>query len=267
MKRYNRTQYNGRMRATVQRSGRILFTGELARRIGMGVKGAVEFWHDDERFLLYMVVFDDRRDEGYEINHSGRYYYVSTDMLLDEFGLDYTSDDLVCDLLPRPEENETYGGAVYELLFRKKKALSKVAPLFDVRQVEQLRQRSRWLSQMASCVDEVLKQTGSERKWFYDFPLSEDEMGDCADIAVLSKTEGFLMSIWVTDIKMERTMVRRANRALADWPDMEVWVFNYETKRWHSNVRRAKGKCVSPTLGIDLPKWMKEKQDKIKLYE
>lgn len=121
---YNNNESNGKLKCTIQQTGRIGFTETTARQLRLYMVDAVKFARDDrEDDTLYLVNdVSESEPNAFKVCKAGMYYYVNTKHLFEELGLDFESNTIIFDLKrePKYKEMEVYK-MIKRVLPRKKK--------------------------------------------------------------------------------------------------------------------------------------------------
>ena len=102
-----------KLKATIQRSGRLGFTEETARYLNLADEKFAKFAQDDESGTLYLIILDMRDEDSFDIRSSSGYYYVSAKMMFDSLGMDYEKNVIMFDLVRKPSLDETLEGQVF----------------------------------------------------------------------------------------------------------------------------------------------------------
>lgn len=102
-----------KLKATIQRSGRLGFTEETARYMNLAEEKFAKFAQDDESGTLYLIIHDIRDEDSFEIRSSSGYYYVPAKMMFDSLGMDYEKNVIMFDLVRKPSLDETLEGQVF----------------------------------------------------------------------------------------------------------------------------------------------------------
>ena len=102
-----------KLKATIQRSGRLGFTEETARYTNLAEEKFAKFAQDDESGTLYLIIHDTRDEDSFEIRSSSGYYYVPAKMMFDSLGMDYEKNVIMFDLVRKPSLDETLEGQVF----------------------------------------------------------------------------------------------------------------------------------------------------------
>lgn len=119
MKILSAQDYNQRLRVSIQASGKLSFTNETVRCLGIDASSKVVFGQDDtDPQVLYLILPDDRgRQDAFEVRASGKYYYVPTKTMFDALGMDYTSENaaVLFDLVRMESMDAEAGGKVFKM--------------------------------------------------------------------------------------------------------------------------------------------------------
>lgn len=119
MKILSAQDYNQRLRVSIQASGKLSFTNETVRCLGIDASSKVVFGQDDtDPQVLYLILPDDgSRQDAFEVRASGKYYYVPTKTMFDALGMDYTSENaaVLFDLVRMESMDAEAGGKVFKM--------------------------------------------------------------------------------------------------------------------------------------------------------
>jgi hypothetical protein len=102
-----------KLKATIQRSGRLGFTEETARYMNLADEKFAKFAQDDESGTLYLIIIDKRNEDCFDIRSSSGYYFVPAKMMFDSLGMDYEQNVIMFDLVRKPSLDETLEGQVF----------------------------------------------------------------------------------------------------------------------------------------------------------
>ena len=109
-------KFNVNLKATIQSSGRLNFTEDTARVLGLSETTRMRFGIDDENEdVFYLVIVPEGDDNSFKIRKSGIYHYLPGKLLFDSLGLDYKTNPIMFDLIRLPEMDEIAEGEVYKL--------------------------------------------------------------------------------------------------------------------------------------------------------
>lgn len=122
MKILSAKDYSQKLRVSIQASGKLSFTNETVRCLGISSSSKVVFGQDDEDpSVLYFILPDDlKRQDAFEVRASGKYYYVPTKAMFDALGVDYSSDSAIVlfDLVRMEEKDAEACGKVFKMCKR-----------------------------------------------------------------------------------------------------------------------------------------------------
>ena len=102
-----------KLKATIQRSGRLGFTEETARYMNLADEKFAKFAQDDESGTLYLIIIDKSNEDSFDIRSSSGYYFVPAKMMFDSLGMDYEQNVIMFDLVRKPSLDETLEGQVF----------------------------------------------------------------------------------------------------------------------------------------------------------
>ena len=102
-----------KLKATIQRSGRLGFTEETAKYMNLADGKFAKFAQDDESGVLYLIIIDKRNEDCFDIRSSSGYYFVPAKMMFDSLGVDYEKNVVMFDLVRKPSLDETLEGQVF----------------------------------------------------------------------------------------------------------------------------------------------------------
>lgn len=102
-----------KLKATIQRSGRLGFTEETARYMNLADEKFAKFAQDDESGTLYLIIIDKSNEDCFDIRSSSGYYFVPAKMMFDSLGMDYEQNVIMFDLVRKPSLDETLEGQVF----------------------------------------------------------------------------------------------------------------------------------------------------------
>lgn len=106
--------YSGKLRASVQMSGRFGFSEETAKVLQLQDRMAIKFAQDDDETLYCAFPNSDDAD-AFRVRRSGRYYYVPTDVLFSSLGIDYKKYNILFSLVRDADKDEELGGKAYRM--------------------------------------------------------------------------------------------------------------------------------------------------------
>lgn len=112
-------QYSVRLKATIQKSGRLGFTADTAEALALSTDMSVQFARDDEGDrALYMVLREGQPANSFRVMKAGQYFYLPTRQMFDAFGEDYINKVVMFDLTPIDSLDAQFGGRVYKMARR-----------------------------------------------------------------------------------------------------------------------------------------------------
>lgn len=113
-------KFNVKLKATIQSSGKLNFSEDTAKALGLTDITYMRFGIDDEdESIYYLAILAEGDDNAFKINKSGVYYYLQGKLLFDSLGLDYQTRPIMFDMIRMTEMDEVAGGEVYKLLKRR----------------------------------------------------------------------------------------------------------------------------------------------------
>ena len=121
MKVLSYRQFNDRLKATVQASGKLSFTEDAAKAMGIGEGSLIKFAIDDENDnQLYVVLSNGSEDpDAFRVRKAGVYCYVSARNIFDALGVDYRKQAIVFQLVRVQSLDESLGGMSFRMCKRK----------------------------------------------------------------------------------------------------------------------------------------------------
>ena len=112
-------KYNVKLKATIHSSGKLNFTEDTVRVLGLSESTFVRFGIDDEdSSVYYLAILPEGDENSFQIRKSGACHYIPGKLLFDALGLDYKNKPIMFDLIRMSEMDEVAGGEVYKLLKR-----------------------------------------------------------------------------------------------------------------------------------------------------
>lgn len=119
-------KYTFSLKVTIQKSGKLGFSGPTAEELGIDVDTYAKFYMDDENPKSPIVVFSKNKDDdSFKANKSGDYYSLSTTVLFDSLGFDFKKQSIICDLKREEEYDNFVGGKAYRIVSRAPKSRKK----------------------------------------------------------------------------------------------------------------------------------------------
>lgn len=97
---YKNNESSGKLKCTIQQTGRLGFTDATAKQLRLHIVDAVQFAKDDQEDDTLYLVNDVNESEpnAFKVCKAGMYYYVNTKHLFEELGLDFESNTIIFDL-------------------------------------------------------------------------------------------------------------------------------------------------------------------------
>lgn len=113
-------QFKGKLKATIQATGKLGFTSDTARILNLGNEKYAKFAKDDESDTLYLIIIDKGDEDAFPIRESSDYYYASTARMFDMLGMDYQNMTIMFDLVRQASLDDILQGEVYLMRKRQK---------------------------------------------------------------------------------------------------------------------------------------------------
>lgn len=119
MKILSSKQYGVNLKATVQSTGKLGFSGSTSTALLLTTAKCIRFAQDDDADeTLYLAVMEGRDEDGFKLLQSGGYYSVATRALFDALGVDYKTQTVIYDLVRDASKDEVLGGQTYRMMPR-----------------------------------------------------------------------------------------------------------------------------------------------------
>ena len=106
-------QFTAKLKATIQSTGKLGFTGETAKCLNLQAEKHAKFAKDDETKVLYLILMNMPNEDAFPIKSTSGYYYAATTRMFDMLGLDYRSKTIMFDLIRQNSLDADLGGEVY----------------------------------------------------------------------------------------------------------------------------------------------------------
>lgn len=106
--------YSGRLRASVQMSGRFGFSEDTAKTLQLYDRMNIKFAQDDDG-TIYCSFPDGDDSDAFKVRKSGRYFYVPTDVLFSSLGIDYKNYNILFSLVRDTTKDDELGGKAYRM--------------------------------------------------------------------------------------------------------------------------------------------------------
>lgn len=112
-------QYRVKLKATIQKSGRLGFTAKTAETLALSSRCSVQLARDSEDDkALYMILIDGSAENSLGVKKAGKYFYLPTKRMFDAFYEDYNNKVVIFDLIPVPKLDAQFGGKVFKMMRR-----------------------------------------------------------------------------------------------------------------------------------------------------
>lgn len=116
MKILSSKQYGANLKATVQNTGKLGFSGATSTALQLSSGKYIRFAQDDDADeTLYLAVMDGRDEDGFKLLQSGGYYSVATRALFEALEVDYKTRTVIYDLQRDASKDEALGGRAYRM--------------------------------------------------------------------------------------------------------------------------------------------------------
>lgn len=120
IKKFNAKEYTLKLKATIQATGKLGFTQETIKTLGLTPECSVLIGQDEEQSdNFYLGVLRELREDAFPVIASGQYVNLNTKQLFDELGVDYTKWTVMFDLYRFKEGDEEMGCECYKMVMRK----------------------------------------------------------------------------------------------------------------------------------------------------
>ena len=106
--------YSTKMKATIQRSGKLGFNSAAIEKIHISVGTYVKFAEDAES-NLYLIFLSEVNEDAFKVCKAGAYYYVNSRGIFDALNYNFQNKSVVFDMC---ETNDDYGKVIYKLIER-----------------------------------------------------------------------------------------------------------------------------------------------------
>ena len=113
-------QFSNSLKVTIQATGKLNFSDETARILGLKEGTLVKFAMDEEDGnALYLVLSSLEKDaDAFKVRKSDVYYYVPTKMLFDALGIDYKGKAILYDLVRSQSKDAELEGMAFRMTLR-----------------------------------------------------------------------------------------------------------------------------------------------------
>jgi len=117
---FNAQEFTQKLKATIQRTGRIGFTAETISTLQLNADTYVRIAPDTEdKNTYYMAFVREEVEDGFKICRSGEYVFLQTKQLFDKIGLDYKKWNIMFDMNRFENGDQIMGGECYTMTLRK----------------------------------------------------------------------------------------------------------------------------------------------------
>lgn len=106
-------QFTAKLKATIQSTGKLGFTGETAKCLNLEAEKHAKFAKDDETGVLYLILMNRPNEDAFPIKSTSGYYYAATSRMFDMLGFDYKSTTIMFDLIRQNSLDSDLNGEVY----------------------------------------------------------------------------------------------------------------------------------------------------------
>lgn len=98
LKIFSAKDYNARLKCTIHSSGKLGFTDETAKELGLTNNSGIKFASNENGDLHIINCREDVDEDAFAVCKSGAYFYVNAKPLFDSLGLDYKNNVIMFDL-------------------------------------------------------------------------------------------------------------------------------------------------------------------------
>ena len=118
---FNAKNYTKRLKATIQATGKLGFTAETIKTLGLTTDCSIILGPDDEnKSIYYMGILREHREDAFAVMSSGQYLFLNTKQLFDDMCIDYSAKwTVMFDLSRFKEGDEVMGCECYKMTMRK----------------------------------------------------------------------------------------------------------------------------------------------------
>ena len=106
-------QFTAKLKATIQSTGKLGFTGETAKCLNLEAEKHAKFAKDDETGVLQLILMNRPNEDAFPIKSTSGYYYAATSRMFDMLGFDYKSTTIMFDLIRQNSLDSDLNGEVY----------------------------------------------------------------------------------------------------------------------------------------------------------
>lgn len=113
---YSAKQFSVKLKATIQATGKLGFTDETAKELGLSSQTYIKLGTDeDDPDVMYLVVLQEEDDDAFKVCKAGDYFYLPTSVLFMSLGYDFKSKTIIFDITRTKELDNKFNGKVYKL--------------------------------------------------------------------------------------------------------------------------------------------------------
>ena len=129
---YSAKQFSVKLKATIQATGKLGFTDETAKELGLSSHTYIKLGTDEDNpEAQYLVVLSEEDEDAFKVCKAGNYFYLPTSVLFMSLGYDFKSKTIIFDLTRSKEFDDKFNGKVYKLNKRESdKKRKRIAQLF-----------------------------------------------------------------------------------------------------------------------------------------
>lgn len=98
IKIFSAKDYNAKLKCTIHSSGKLGFTEETAKELGLTNNSGIKFGCNEEGDLLMINCREGIDEDAFAVCKSGTYFYVNAKPLFDSLALDYKNNVIMFDL-------------------------------------------------------------------------------------------------------------------------------------------------------------------------
>lgn len=125
-------QFATKLKATIQKSGRLGFTEDTAKILDFQSGKRAKFAKDDEKDILYLIIISEDSEDAFQIKQSSGYYYVQARQMFDMLGFDYENYYIIFDLI----RDKSLDAELQGMVFRMKERLNKRKEKDEEKEIE-----------------------------------------------------------------------------------------------------------------------------------
>ena len=116
---FNAKELTQKLKATVQRTGKLGFTAETLVALNIRQGTHIRLAEDTEsKRVLWLGVLQEPAENAFPVNKAGDYYYVNTTKLFEKIGLDFRKKNCMYDMSRFPDYDQAIGGPCYKMQLR-----------------------------------------------------------------------------------------------------------------------------------------------------